>query len=80
MLNQYILVGRVVKINDNSITIENDTDKIIVKLSSNILEKVKNYCSIGGVIGIKGKITTTNDQIELICEKCTFLSTTAPTE
>lgn len=80
MANQYVLLGRVVKINDNSITIENDTDKIIVKLSSSILEKVKNYCGIGGVIGIKGKITTTNDQIELICEKCTFLSTKAPTE
>ena len=80
MTNQYILIGRVVKINDNSIVVENDTDKIIVKLSSSILEKVKNYCNIGGVMGIKGKITTTNDQIELICEKCTFLSTTAPTE
>lgn len=80
MTNQYILIGRIVKINDNSITIENDTDKIIVKLSSSLLEKVKNYCGIGGVIGSIGKITTTNDQIELTCEKCTFLSTTAPTE
>lgn len=80
MSNQYVLIGRLVKINDNSITIENDTDKIIVKLSSSLLEKVKNYCGIGGVIAVKGKITTTNDQIELTCEKCTFLSTTAPTE
>lgn len=80
MSNQYMLLGILVKINDNSIVIENDTDKIIVKLSSSILEKVKNYCKIGGVLGIRGRITTTNDQIELTCEKCTFLSTTAPTE
>ena len=80
MSNQYMLLGRLVKINDNSITIENNTDKIMIKVSSSILEKIQNYCNIGGVIAIKGKITTTNDQIELICEKCTFLSTTAPTE
>lgn len=80
MSNQYFLIGHLINISDSSITIENDTDKITIKLSSSILEKVKNYCNIGGVIGIRGRITTTNDQIELICEKCTFLSTTAPTE
>lgn len=80
MTNQYILIGELIKISDNSITIKNDTDKIIVKVSSSMLEKIQNYCEIGGVIAIKGKITTANDQIELICEKCTFLSTTAPTE
>lgn len=74
MSNQYVLLGRLVKINDNSIVIENSTDKIMIKVSSSILENVKNYCDIGGVIGIKGKITATNNQIELICEKCTFLS------
>lgn len=80
MSNQYFLIGHLINIGDNSITIENGTDKITIKLSSSILEKVKNYCNIGGVIAIKGKITTANDQIELTCEKCTFLSTTAPTE
>lgn len=80
MSNQFMLLGRLIEINDNSITIENGTDKIMIKVSSSILEKIQNYCKIGGVMGIKGKITTTNDQIELTCEKCTFLSTTAPTE
>ena len=80
MTNQYILIGKLINISDNSITIKNDTDKIIVKVSSSMLEKIQNYCGIGGVIAIKGKITTIDDQIELICEKCTFLSTTAPTE
>lgn len=80
MTNQYILVGKLINISDNSITIKNDTDKIIVKLSSSLLEKIQNYCNIGGVIGIRGKITTIDDQIELTCEQCTFLSTTAPTE
>ena len=80
MTNQCILIGRLINISDNSITIKNDTDKIIVKVSSSMLENIQNYCNIGGVIAIKGKITTIDDQIELICEKCTFLSTTAPTE
>ena len=80
MSNQYFLIGRLVKINDNSITIENDTDKITIKVSSSLLEKIQKYCNIGGVVGVRGKITTANNQIELTCEKCTFLSTTAPTE
>ena len=80
MLNQYVLTGRLVKINDNSIVIENGTDKLIIKVSSNLLENIQNYCNIGGVVGIKGKITTVNDCIELACEKCTFLSSKAPTE
>lgn len=80
MTNQYILIGKLVNIGDNSITIENDTDKIIVKVSSSMLEKIQNYSKIGELIAIKGKITTTNNQIELICEKCTFLSSKAPTE
>ena len=80
MTNQYVLLGRLVKINDDSIIINTATDKIIVKVSSSLLEKIQNYCNIGGVIGIKGRITTANDQIELTCEKCTFLSSEAPTE
>lgn len=80
MSNQYFLIGRLVTIGDNSITIESNTDKIIVKVSNSLLEKIQNYCGIGEVIGIRGRITAVNDQIELTCEKCTFLSTTAPTE
>lgn len=80
MSNQFMLVGRLLEIKDNSIIIDTTTDKIIVKVSSSLLEKIQNYCNIGGVIGVRGKITTANDQIELTCEKCTFLSTTAPTE
>lgn len=80
MTNQFMLIGRLLEIKDNSIIIENDTDKIIVKVSSSMLEKIQNYCNIGGVIAVKGKITTTDNKIEVICEKCTFLSTKAPTE
>ena len=80
MLNQFVLVGRLLEIKGNSITIDNYTDKIMIKVSSNLLEKIQNHCKIGGVIGIKGKLATTNDKLEVICEKCTFLSTTAPTE
>ena len=80
MSNQYFLIGHLINIGDNSIVIESNTDKIIVKVSSSLLEKIQNYCNIGGVVGVRGKITTADNQIELICEKCTFLSTTAPSE
>ena len=80
MSNQFILVGRLLEIKDNSIIIDTTTDKIIVKVSSSLLEKIQNYCNIGEVIGVRGKITTANDQIELTCDKCTFLSSEAPTE
>ena len=80
MANQFILLGRLVKINDDSITIDDVPDKITIKLSSSIRENVKNHCEIGGVIGVRGRLRVVNDQIELTCEKCTFLSTTAPTE
>ena len=80
MSNQYFLIGHLINIGDNSIVIESNTDKIIVKVSDSLLEKIQNYCNIGGVIGVRGKITTTNNQIELTCEKCTFLNTTAPSE
>ena len=80
MSNQFMLIGRLIEIKDTSIVIENDTDKIIIKVSSSMLEKIQNYCNIGGVIGVRGKITTASDQIELTCEKCTFLSTTAPSK
>ena len=76
MANQYFLIGHLINIDDNSIIIDTETDKIIVKVSSSMLEKIQNYCNIGGVIGARGKITTTDNKIELICEKCTFLSTT----
>lgn len=80
MSNQFMLIGRLLEIKDNSITIENDTDKITIKVSSRLLEKIQNYCNIGGVVGVRGRLRVVNDQIELTCEKCTFLSTKEPTE
>ena len=38
-----MLVGRLVEIKDNSIIIDTTTDKIIVKVSSSLLEKIQNY-------------------------------------
>ena len=80
MSNQFIVIGHLINIGDNSTRIDSATDKIIVKVSSSLLEKIQNYCNIGGVVGVRGKIATVNDQIELTCEKCTFLSSEAPTE
>lgn len=80
MANNYILIGRLSKINDDSIVIDNYTDKIMIKVSSSLLEKIQNYCKIGEIIGIRGKITTIDNKLELICEKCTFLNEPEPSE
>lgn len=78
MCNQFILVGILLEIKDNSIIINTTIDKIEIKVSSSILEKIQNYSNIGELIAIKGKITTINNQIELICEKCTLFNSKAP--
>ena len=74
MLNRFALVGRLLEIKDNSIVIESGTDKLAIKVSSNLFEKIQNYCKIGGVIGIKGKISS-NDIPLLVADIITFLST-----
>lgn len=74
MCNQFVLVGILLEIKDNSIIINTTIDKIEVKVLSSMRKNIQNYSKIGEVVGVRGKITATNNQIELICEKCTFFS------
>lgn len=74
MLNQFVLVGRLLEIKDTSIIIDTSTDKIEITTTSNIIENIQYYSKIGECFGIRGKITTSdNNKIELKCEKCTML-------
>lgn len=61
-----------------------DTDFIPCKLWRGIAENTKEYCKKGDLVGIKGRIQSSNyeDQegnkkyvVEIIAEKVTFLST-----
>lgn len=93
MLNQFILVGRLANTktesNKSIITLavprsyknengEYDTDFIDIVLYSTIAENTKNYCNKGDLIGITGRVQTTqtekNKITEIIGNKVTFLS------
>lgn len=51
-----------------------ETDFVPVILWNAIGENTKEYCHKGDVIGVKGRIQTTNNNIEVIADKVTFLS------
>ena len=90
MLNQVVLVGRLIneveakeneyftKIavsrgykNENG---EYDTDFVSIRLSKIIGDSISNYFKKGDLIGIRGRIESENDNIIIIAEKVTFLS------
>lgn len=78
MLNQFVLVGKLLEIKESSIIIDTATDKITIKVSSSLLEKIQNYEIIGTIIGARGKISF-NDSIVLVADKITFLSSKVKT-
>ena len=86
MLTQCILVGRLKEWkNDNTITLiiprsyknengEYENDYIDVTIEGRINENTKEYCHKGDVIGVKGRITSTDEGMKINAEKVTFLS------
>ncbi len=78
MLNQVILVGRIVRYEEPDNVIVKLTSSttyeewyITVKLPNTLLTNTKAYCTIGDLIGVKGHLEQGND---IIAEKITFLS------
>ena len=53
---------------------EYETDFIKCTLLIGIAEKTCEYCKKGDLIGIKGRLQTTNNLLEVIAEKVSFLS------
>jgi single-strand DNA-binding protein len=94
MLNQIVLVGRIVKdpvieeMEDKkycNITLavprsyknengEYDTDFIPITLWNGIAQNTTEYCKKGDLVGVKGRIQAKENDIEIIAEKLTFLS------
>lgn len=92
MLNQVILVGRLNRINeigDKQVLItlatprsyknengEYDTDYIDIILRNSIASNTQEYCKIGDIIGIKGRIENLKESVipAIVAEKVTFLS------
>ena len=86
MLNQVVLVGRItdeVKTEIIKIAVPRpyknsegayDTDFIPVVLIGGILDNAKEYCRKGDMIGVRGRIESKEDELVIIAEKVTFLS------
>lgn len=83
-MNNVILVGRIISFEGNEVTIsvtrnyKNEdgiymSDSIPVRLSANIGEKMKEFCKIGDVIGVKGRIEN-RGEVVVMAEKTTFVS------
>lgn len=82
MLNQVVTVGRIYELKDNILTLavnssfknakgEYDTYKIRFIVKDNIFTNVKEYCSKGDIVGVKGHIENHN---QILAEKITFLT------
>jgi len=90
MLNMFTLVGRIKNIDKDFNTIEMiiprsyknengeyENDFINIIVGKNIINNVMEYCEVGDLIGVKGKIEKEENAylVKLIAEKVTFLST-----
>ena len=87
-MNNVILVGRITSFEGNGVTIsitrnyKNEdgiymSDSIPVRLSANIGEKMKEFCKIGDVIGVKGRLENRGEVIAM-AEKVSFVSPKKP--
>lgn len=91
MLNQIVLVGRIVKDIEQEgetkavVTVavprsyknadgEYDTDFIPCVLWNGIATNTLEYCKKGDLIGVKGRIQSNENEITVVAEKITFLS------
>ncbi len=90
MLNQLVLVGRIVKLEETDngkavITLaiprsfknadgEYETDILKCKLYGAIATNTKEYCHKGDIVGVKGRLQSEDGSMIAIAEKVTFLS------
>ena len=87
-MNNVILVGRITSFEGEEVTIsitrnyKNEdgiymSDLIPVRLSANIGEKMKDFCKIGDVIGVKGRLEN-RGEVVVMAEKVSFVSPKKP--
>lgn len=83
-MNNVILVGRITKFERNEVTIsvnrnyKNEdgiymSDLIPIWLSANTGEKMKDFCKIGDVIGVKGRLENRGGVV-VMADKVSFIS------
>ena len=87
MLNQLILLGRIVEINNEERTVdlavprsfknaegEYETDYIKCKMYREQFNPVSEFCILGDIIGIRGRVQSNGKKLEIVAEKVTFVS------
>ena len=83
-MNNVILVGRITSFEGNEVTVsvtrnyKNEdgiymSDLIPIWLSANIGEKMKDFCKIGDVIGVKGRLEN-RGEVVVMADKVSFIS------
>ena len=83
-MNNVILVGRITSFEGNEVTVsvtrnyKNEdgiymSDSIPVWLSANIGEKMQEFCRIGDVIGVKGRLEN-RGEVVVMADKVSFIS------
>lgn len=53
---------------------EYGTDMVKIKIVGQMANNTAEYCHKGDIIGIKGRVVTEDDKINIVAEKATFLS------
>lgn len=82
MLNNYVIVGKIYDISNTGVKIkvvnsfknefgEYESSIVNITTSNTILDKIKEYCNIDDIVGVKGYV---GDDNKLIADKVTFLS------
>lgn len=51
-----------------------DTDFVDCVLWNGITQNVSEYCKTGDIVGVKGRLQSDEDKIQVIAEKVTFLT------
>ena len=83
-MNNVILVGRITSFEGNEVTVsitrnyKNEdgiymSDLIPIWLSANIGEKMQDFCKIGDVIGVKGRLENRGGVV-VMADKVSFIS------
>lgn len=87
-MNNVVVVGRIASFKGNEVTIsvnrnyKNEdgiymSDLIPIWLSANIGEKMKEFCRIGDVIGVKSRLEN-RGEVVVMAEKVSFISPKKP--
>lgn len=86
-MNNVTIVGKIAKLENNEMVVAvprpyknvdgiYETDFITCKMFKSINESTLEYCKIGDVVGVKGRLQSDEDKtMYLVAEKVSFLST-----